>query len=270
MLVSGCVPNSKVSSSSQQVKVVSRDINVPKSNTEGSIYGRLFIKNDGKKHPLIITSHGYNGIGNDFADDCAFYAKNDFAAFTYDFSGGSTRSQSTGKSTEMTLLTEKKDLLDVIDFVSTLDGVDSDNIFLMGGSQGGMVTALVAEELGEKIKAISLYYPAFCIPDDWRKTYPEGAEIPEQFNFWGLTLGKDFVEVARSIDVEKATGKYKNPVLIVHGTDDQIVNISYAEAAQKRYPNARLEILQGEGHGFKSEEAAKARKLVLEHMQSQL
>ena len=53
------------------------------------------------------------------------------------------KSKSDGKTTEMSVLTEVKDLEVVIDYVSTLPYVNKDKIFLMGCSQGGFVSALV-------------------------------------------------------------------------------------------------------------------------------
>ena len=44
---------------------------------------------------------------------------------------------------------------------------------------------------------------------------------------------------------------YKGPVLIVHGTDDRIVSIDYAQKAQTAYGNScTLKIIPGAGHGF--------------------
>ncbi|MCR4631740.1 MAG: alpha/beta hydrolase, partial [Treponema sp.] len=131
-------------------------------------------------------------------------------------------------------------------------------------------SSLVADEIPDRIKALALYYPAYCIPDDWRKQFPEGSEIPETMNFWGLDLGKKFFEVATALHVEECTGKYTGPVLIIHGTQDNIVPLSYAQDAQKRFPNAQLEIFEGEGHGFSPQAGYKARDLVLAHAKKAL
>ena len=234
------------------------------------IFGTLFKPSGQGKFPAIIFSHGYNGVGADFFEDCSFFAKNGFVAYCYDFCGGSMRSRSKGRTVDMTLLTEKSDLIAVVDAISNLDCVDESQIFLLGGSQGGLVTALAIEEIGEKIKGVSLYYPAFCIPDDWRKNFPDKNNIPKMQNFWGMNLGRNFFETAIEMDVNELTGKYAGPVLIVHGSADDIVPLRYAEEAQKRYPNARLEVLPGERHGFSPVGAQTARNLVLEHVKSLL
>lgn len=244
-----------------------KELNV--KNGENTVYGKIIAPKDEGKHPVIIFSHGYNGCHQDFLEDARFFAKNGYVAMTYDFCGGSTRSQSTGRSSDMTLMTEKSDLISLVEYAGTLERADPERIFILGGSQGGMVSALVAEELGGKIKAMALYYPAFCIPDDWRKKYPDGTKIPQSLNFWGLELGKPFIENAISIDVGKETGGYDGGVLIVHGDLDDVVPMKYSKEAAERYKSAELKVLPGERHGFTPAGADKARKLALEFFEKQ-
>ncbi len=91
-----------------------------------------------------------------------------FLAVTFDFCGGGIISRSDGRSQDMTVLTEKADLLAVIEGVKTQ--FSPKGITLLGCSQGGFVSGLLAAELGkEKIERLILFYPAVCIPDDARK-----------------------------------------------------------------------------------------------------
>lgn len=46
-------------------------------------------------------------------------------------------------------------------------------------------------------------------------------------------------------------GRYERPVLIIHGDADVVVPVEYSHAAVKAYRDARLIVLEGEGHGFK-------------------
>lgn len=214
-----------------------------------SVYGRLFRPESKEKCPAVILSHGYNGIGADFGRECEAFAQNGFCAYALDFCGGSTRSKSSGSSTDMTLLTEKEDLIAAVNPISSLDFVDPDRIFLLGGSQGGIVTALAAAELGERIKGIILYYPAFCIPDNWRHRFDETG-IPETVDFWGLTLGKVFFTAMKDMYPFEIIGGYKGEVLIIQGDRDSIVLLEDSKKAAGIYENCRLLVLEGEGHGF--------------------
>ena len=245
----------------KRTKVSMKEVRI--QNGENTIYGRAFFPQDEAKHPVLIFSHGFNGSHRDFFDDCRFFAQHGYIAYCYDFCGGSTNSLSTGKTADMTLFTEKSDLLAVIRHVEALETADPSRIYLLGGSQGGLVSALVAEEVPQKIRAMALYFPAFCIPDDWRKTYPNDTLVPESVHFWGMTLGKDFFTSAIHLNVNEATGAYNGNVLIIHGDSDDIVPVRYSEEAQRRYEHATLTVLQGERHGFSPAAATQARAMVL-------
>lgn len=217
------------------------------------IYGRIWYPITEEKRPAVILSHGYNGCHSDFGTECHAFARNGYIAYSFDFCGGSTRSRSTGKSTDMTLFTEKADLLDVFDYISSMPQVNENAVFLLGGSQGGIVTALAAEERADKVRGMILYFPAFSIPDNWRSNFRQAEDIPETYEFWGLTLGRDFFLSMRDFSAYDHIGGVKGPVLILQGDADGIVAPSVAWRASRKYEHAELVILKGEGHGFSAE-----------------
>ncbi len=214
-----------------------------------AVHGTLFCPSNERKSPAVIFSHGYNGIGSDFTRECEAFAENGFVSYAFDFCGGSTRSQSTGNSSDMTIFSEKEDLVAVTEHISKLDFVDSGRIFLLGGSQGGLVTALAAAEMKEKIEGVILYYPAFCIPDNWRHAFDETG-IPEEVEFWGLKLGKRFFSSIKELYPFEVVPNYEGNVLIIHGDKDQIVPLDDSFKAEKIYKNCKTVVLSGEGHGF--------------------
>lgn len=234
------------------------------------IYGKIYRPAEDGRYPAIILSHGYNGCNDDFERECRYYAEHGYLAYAYDFCGGSTRSKSSGMSTDMTIFTEKQDLLDVIESITSHHSVDKDRVFLMGGSQGGLVTSLVAEEVDSLVKGMILYYPAFNIPDDWRRNYKTVDDIPQEQNFWGLTLSKNFFVAMRDYYTFDNIGKFSKDVLIIHGDKDEIVIIENSKRAIELYDNAKLVVLKGEGHGYTDEGGAKAMGLVLEFMDEHL
>ena len=169
--------------------IVMEEVKVP--NGKNTIYGKMYRPEVDGTYPVIIMSHGYNGIADDFTNESKYYARNGYIAYAFDFCGCSTRTRSTGlKTTEMTIFTEKSDLLAVFDYFEKMSGVDRNRIYIMGGSQGGLVTALAAEELKDRARAMALYFPALGIPDNWRKTYPDVNKIPTTVNLMGMNLGK--------------------------------------------------------------------------------
>jgi len=220
--------------------------------TEGEkeIYGKIYYPKEEGTYPAVILSHGYNGIHADFVNECTYFASNGFVAYAFDFSGGSTRSKSKGKSTDMTIFTEKEDLTVVFNYIKSLENVDKESIFLFGGSQGGLVTALAAEELVDEVKGLVLYFPAFNIPDDWRNTYPTEESIPKTTDFWGLKLGENFFKSMHEFYTFDNIGSFNKDILIIHGDRDNIAPLSYARKAEKLYENATLIVMKGEAHGF--------------------
>lgn len=199
--------------------------------------------------PVVVFSHGYNGCKTDFSHAAQFLEKNGIGAITFTFCGGSTRDTSGTPTKDMTVFSEAEDLKAVVKHVQKY----SKEIFLFGGSMGGLVSALVADELKEKIAGLILLYPALCIADNWNDAYKTEDVIPEVLDFWGMELGKNFFKTLRGFSVAEHTGAYANPVLILHGTQDEIVPISYSREAAKRYKNAMLVPFEGERHGFSEE-----------------
>ena len=213
------------------------------------IFGTLYIPCSGRQnHPAVICSHGYNCIGSDMDDLAAKLAEKGVMAYTFDYCGGSTRSASSGKSTDMSILTEQDNLRHVIDMISAIDMADG-QIYLCGESQGGFVAALTAAEMPDKIAGMFLIYPAFCIVDQWLAMNPE--DMKEPFGFMGeMLLSKAFYDGVPRYDVYEHISAFDKPVFIYHGDADPVVDISYAERIVKEFPDSVLTVIKGGGHGF--------------------
>lgn len=132
-----------------------------------TVQGLAFIP-EGDNLPIAIVSHGFMGNYETVENYANFFAEQGFAAFCFDFNGGCLQGKSDNDTTKMTVFTEAEDLKAVIAYTRNLPFVNRDDITLMGGSQGGFVSALVGAELKEKIKRLILFFPALCIPDDAR------------------------------------------------------------------------------------------------------
>lgn len=214
------------------------------------IFGTLYIPDNGRaKHPAVILSHGYNSAGADMQDVAEEIARSGALAYTFDYCGGSTRSQSSGKSVDMSVETEQDDLRNVIDMISELDNADDSKLYLYGESQGGFVAALTGAEIPDRIAGMFLVYPAFCIVDQWLSMDP--AAMTEPFRFMGeMTLSRNYYDGVPRYDIYKHISSFTNPVLIWHGDNDQVVDISYAHKVKEAFPDSDLTIIEGGGHGF--------------------
>ena len=227
------------------------------------IFGKLHYPADEGVYPAIIMSHGYNGAHDNFPYESLRLAKSGYVVCTFDFCGGSVNSKSSGKTVDMTIFTEKEDLRAVMEHVRGLEQVDESKLFLMGASQGGLVTALVAEEVEELISGVILHFPAFNIPDDWRDHFKTREDIPETFQLWGMDLGREFFLSIRDFDTFEHIGGLKKDVLVIHGDMDSVVIVENSEHAKTLYANMELVVLPGEGHGFSPAGIEEATELML-------
>lgn len=238
----------------EMVEIESGGVPIRVEHHERTVYGDAYIP-DADSFPLVIFSHGYNGYKDDFTDSAIYLMDNGVASITFTFCGSGGRDPSGFGTTNMTLFTEKEDLSAIMDYAKRIKGFNG-SLYLFGGSQGGMVSAMAAEERQDDIKGMVLIFPAFSIPDNWNNTnypidrYPTPESIPEVIDFWGVQLGRNFVVTMRDLDIYTNMADFKKPVLILHGTTDAIVPLSYSQRASEAYPNAELVIYEGEGHGF--------------------
>lgn len=219
------------------------------------IYGTEY-RPEGDNLPVAIVCHGFMAWQDTVRQYAMELARMGFCAYCFDFCGGSVlkKGKSDGATTDMSVLTEVQDLEAVIEYAQSMP-YNSKELLLMGCSQGGFVSALVAAKHPELVGRLVLFYPALCIPDDARagkmmfaKFDPKN--IPEMINCGPMKLGRCYVADVIDMDPYEEICPYRGPVLIVHGTKDSIVKLDYSQQAQRAYPNAKLHIIEGGTHGF--------------------
>ena len=71
-------------------------------------------------------------------------------------------------------------------------------------------------------------------------------------------------QAVRHYNVCDRLGDIRQPVLILHGRQDQMVPVARGEELQRGLPHARLRILDPAGHQFHSEQLATVLPLVIE------
>ena len=225
-----------------------------------TIRGLLFEPVSGKvneagKLPVAIVSHMFMVNYKLTVKYARALAECGYLSVCYDFNGGGLFSKSDGKSVDMSVLTEVADLEAVIAEVLKHEKADASRLMLMGCSQGGFVSALVAARHPGMVEKLILFYPALSIPDDARKGQMLMAKfdpknIPEVIRCGFMKLGKCYVTDVIEMDAFKEISAYEGPVLILHGTKDTAVDVSNSKKAAEVYPNARLELIADAGHGF--------------------
>ena len=224
-----------------------------------TIKGTVFLPKGKTDCPIAVISHGFMANQMFSQIHAQNLAKMGYAAFCFDFCGGTLVGSSDGDSTDMSVLTETEDLKAVIEFAEEQSYTDENGLVLLGCSQGGFVSAIVAAEMKEDVDALILLYPALCIPDDARsgemmfaKFDPQN--VPETFWCGPMKLGRRYVTDVIEMDPYEIINQYNGKVLIIHGNQDKIVDISYAQRAVEAYTQAgaevELKIIDKGGHMF--------------------
>lgn len=204
--------------------------------------------------PVAIIAHGFNGGYESGKNYFKPLAEMGYNCFTFDFPCGSTWNRTDSNTMNMSIKDEQSDVETLIKFFSSRPEIDSRNIVLIGESQGGLVAALAAAAVPDKVSRLVLVYPAFVIPDIYNSRFDTPQSIPDTVRVWDVPLGKRYFQELRHIDTVDAMKKYPKPVLILQGDKDEVVPLESSVRAQRQYPDATLKIIPGAGHGFNPEQ----------------
>lgn len=219
-------------------------------------YGQLYLPAGTEPShdlPAVICTPYYGGSYRTAGEWAEPLARTGIVTVAWTVCGGGR--PSTGSSTSYSIRTEADDLSCMLDVVRALPQVDERHVYLLGQSQGGMCSTIVADRRPNDVAGMFLLYPALVIPDNMRERFGTPENVPGTFDQWG-TLGRIYAVDAMTYDpYEHMT--YPGPVRIWHGDRDRIVPLAYAERAARTYPHARLEIVHGAGHGFYDRDQAR-------------
>ncbi len=233
------------------------------------IRGHVWREKDGVL-PAVILSHGFLANESTCHGYAKLFASLGYAAFTYDFCGGGLGCRSDGRSEDMSVLTEIADLEAVLACVKEREDIDSGDISLLGCSQGGFVSALTAKSHPE-IRNLILLYPALCIPDDARRGKMlmfefDPQNMPELLCRIPMKIGRGYAEAVMDWDYKEVIKGYQGHTVLLHGTEDKIVNVSYAREAKNCFPDCHYYEIQGGEHSFRGEHDREAMKILTEEM----
>lgn len=208
----------------------------------------------GRQCPMVLFCHGFGGTkeGPLFEITADSLCAHGIASIRFDFNG---HGESEGDFQEMTVPNEIEDAKKVYEYVLDLRYVSE--IAIVGHSQGGVVSAMTAGELGsDAFKAVVLLAPAAVLRDDAIRGNTMGKmydplDPPEYVELWdGKRLGRDYIKTAFWLPIYETAARYQGPALIVHGTADRVVPYTYGERFHQVWPGSQWELLDGLDHGF--------------------
>lgn len=212
------------------------------------------------KIPCIIFCHGFMGnkLGHNFmfVKMARTLEKLNIASIRFDFMGSG---ESDGDFKDVTISSEVEDCKRVLQFVSSLDYIDKDNINILGFSMGAAIAVVIASTYPNIIKNSILMSAGFNMYDifiseaigDRLYEFLEKGYI----NFENNILSEKAIEDAFNYRVFDYLKDMQGNTLIVHGTEDKSVHPLYAKKIQQLLGSkAKLKFIKGSDHCYSSPE----------------
>lgn len=152
-----------------------------------------------------------------------------------------------------------RDARAVLDAVRADESVHGKSLGLVASSAGGAVACELAAR-GAPVDALAL----LAAPATWRSYASEPRAGADRIvSEAGMALSEEiladpsewFAEFD-TVTPERSIGGVKVPILIVHGSADDVVPVEHARRLSERAPRAELRIIEGGGHQLRKDDAA--------------
>ena len=223
------------------------------------IVGQLYLPDEGNQtpHPTVCICHGIPAERRD-ARDGGYHllakriCRQGFAVFIFNFRG-------TGASGgNLDILGWTRDLKAAIDYLYTLPEVDSSRLSLLGFSGGAAVSVYVA---AQDSRVSSVAACASLAEFTFFTTGDEPPSLIDHFRSIGAIRDKDFPHSAEEwfngfrlvSPINYVAGIAPRPLLLVHGSKDELVDVSHARRLyEKAGEPKQLIIVNGAGHRLRS------------------
>ena len=208
---------------------------------------------DGGKCPLAIVIHGLTGHMEEPHITGVARTFNDIgiATLRVEMYG---HGNSEGKFEDHNLFKWLNNAMCVIRHARSLDFVT--DMYICGHSQGGVTSLFLAGMYPDLFKAAILLSPAYFIVKGATEGHMfhidfDPCQIPESvFVSDTEKVNGDYIRAAQLLDPDGAIERFKNPVLIVHGYEDEAIPVKYSVMLKDKYQNARLVIINGDDHCY--------------------
>ena len=252
----------------------------------------LHYERGGSGEPLLMVM-GMGGTGLHWGDTFLRLIERDFDAIRYDHRGIGSSGRLEGELTIARLADDAAGLLDAL-------GVERAHV--IGISMGGMVAQELALRAPERLRTLTLG-ATWAGGADGRFTDPEVAAALREATLSGdarraIRTGYEFnfsekyradesrfaafydlvsslrapiavlAAQAYACQTHDASGRLEQitaPTLVLHGSEDRVLEIANGRLLAARIPGARFEELEGIGHMFFWEAPERASRLVRDH-----
>ncbi len=223
------------------------------------IVGMLHKPNSSENPPSVVFYHGCTGSKLEanwlFVKLARALAEKGIMVLRFDFRHSG---ESEGNFENMTLSGEISDGFKSVEYLISECDADSSRVGLLGLSMGGVVGAIIAGSLGERIKSCVLINPVGRPLEDISAIALSRNIIVKTFPIeWNSFLfGRDFFDDIKNIDPIEKIKKAVCPILVINSSNDQSVlpvrSKEYVETVIETGGTAELFIVEGADHVFSS------------------
>lgn len=186
--------------------------------------------------PAVLICHGFGGhkVGRYrlYVNIAQRLAEMGIGTLRIDFRGSG---DSEGEFSEMTLEGETSDALRALHFLAEHAQVNESRIGMIGRSLGGAVAVMAASRF-QTIKSICLWAPIYNASqwqDKWQHLHSAGLHSDHKEHLMtveGQKPGYEFFKQFFAMNLEDYLPALQaTPLFLIHGTQDQIVNLNHSE-----------------------------------------
>lgn len=253
-------------------KLTNQEILIEGNANQRPITADLTFFQNNEAKPLIIFAHGFKGFKDwgTWSILATEVAVEGFCFCKLNFSFNGTVPENLSDLSDFEAFghnnfsKEIEDLGRLLDYLcedeaATKFGIDPNRIFLIGHSRGGGISIIKASE-DSRIKKLTT----------WASVHDFASRFSEaELNYWknqGVVYAKnsrtgenypmyyqfveDFLKNGDRFVISQAIKKLNKPLLIIHGTNDETVNINAAFQLHEWKPDSELFVIEHGNHTF--------------------
>ncbi|TPE42830.1 alpha/beta hydrolase family protein [Pontibacter mangrovi] len=228
---------------------------------------------DNTPKPVVIFTHGFKGFKDwgHFNLLATYFAKQGFVFIKFNFAYNGTTVDNYADMHDMEAFGQNNFSLELDDMQALIDLLHSDNppveateldlsrIYLIGHSRGGGAVILKAAE-EPRVKAVATWAAVNRYDNRWDELHmdkwkEEGVQYVQNART-GLQMPlyyqivEDFVENKYRLDIPTVVKRMQQPLLLLHGEQDETLPTQMAHDLQSWKPDAELHLLPEADHSF--------------------
>lgn len=228
---------------------------------------------NGQPKPIVIFTHGFKGFKDwgHFNLLARYFSEQGFVFVKFNFAYNGTTVEDHSDMHDLEAFGNNNFTLELDDLEALIDllhdpagpllqsELDLNRIYLVGHSRGGGAVILKAAE-DERVKAVATWSAVSDYDQRWSD---EQMQQWKQDGVWWVPnartgqqmplyyqIVEDFTQNRHRLDIPQVIQKMRQPLLILHGEEDETLPVAMAHALKQRKPDAEMHLLPATNHSF--------------------